>query len=201
MPHATRYTKRNYRNTDGAKALRMVKSLKKATEVKHSTRSLIDASVDNATVQTLISVAAGTTDTTRVGDKIGLRSLRVKGLISAIGSEEGYLRLVIIKLGHATAAAPAVTDIFDTSSPQSFYKLDTVYKFKTVYDQTRYLQSAVAGKATKLWNLDIRVPVKNVIFDNDGTVQTNNYYLFYMHTMPGANVTVTGEARLSFTDS
>lgn len=99
-------------------------------------------------------VAAGTGESNRVGRKITITSLHMRGNVylpttSNSGETSDVFRLVIYLDRHANGATAAVTDILETADVFSFRNLVNSDRFKILHDKTITIdQNAGAGNGT-----------------------------------------------------
>lgn len=117
-------------------------------------------------------VPQGVTDVTRVGRKIRVKSLHMRGSIFLPSSgqpDEGsdVVRMIIYLDKQANKAAPAVLDILETASYQSFNNLNNRGRFLILSDKSTAI-SFTAGEAansfevqrTMKFNKKLNIPVE-----------------------------------------
>lgn len=144
MPYKRKYKKRKYK---GAKAmaslaLKMASRNRKAVEVK-STAASHSGLVSNSGVVTLISgIAEGTDYDDRVGKKIVIKSVQIKGFMANKDSTLGattVIRLMIVRDNSFSGTAPAISDLLLNSNAYSLRnpRPDLLRKYTVLYDTFR----------------------------------------------------------------
>jgi len=88
-----------------------------------------------ARIVLLNGMAQGTTASTRIGRRITMKSVELKGRISAGASGTvSTVRYALVLDKQANAAAPAFTDIYDNSLPESLRNISNKARFQVVWD-------------------------------------------------------------------
>lgn len=162
MPYKRKYKKK--RSYKGAKAmaslaLKMASRNRKAVEVK-STAASHSGLVSNSGVVTLISgIAEGTDYDDRIGKKIVIKSVQIKGFMANNDSTLGdttVIRLMIVRDNSFAGTAPAISDLLLNSNAYSLRnpRPDLLRKYTVLYDTFRANDrdnpSNVFGKYRKL---------------------------------------------------
>lgn len=93
--------------------------------------------IDNGgTIQYVSNVTKGTTDQTRVGNKIVLKSLWLKSCIrTPTTAADQYVRVVVIEDKKPSGALPTWTTIWNTVNPYSFRNEDYITRFRIWHDR------------------------------------------------------------------
>lgn len=180
-------------------------------------RKIFAGSIDTATPgatwaqseTTLVAPTQGTAVDNRLGNKITVRNIMVRGWIYLTGDVPNteycdLLRLVLVQDKQPNGAAPAVTDVFDSDEIHGLWNMDNRQRFRVHADKTYRLKGGDASGA----DLDIvpvhfELPMKVAVTykGNAGTVAdiaTNNFFI-YICTW-GGNCTVDLNWEVDFTD-
>lgn len=145
MPYKRRYRKkRSYKGSKSiaSLALRVAMRNKKAQEIK-TTASSHSGLVSNTGVVNLITgINEGTDYDDRVGKKITLRSLQIKGFMANNDSTLGdttVIRLLIVRANGFSGVAPTIGDILLNSNAYSLRnpRPDLLRKYTVLYDTMR----------------------------------------------------------------
>ncbi len=141
----------------------------------------------------LLGLAQGITDNTRIGRKISLTSIHIKGRIiwnPTIADQVNRCRLMIVLDTQANGAVPAaVTSLLTTANIDSYRNLLTGRRFKVLSDKTYVFNplgtAETVVSATQQINLNFtktwKKPLK-VTYNNIGATITalQNYNVFVM---------------------
>jgi len=169
-----------------------------------------------ATVTLLNPVAQGASVSQRIGKKINLVSLQIRGLIGAPSSATSHLfsecTMLIVYDRKPTGALPAITDILDSASPHSMNKDDNAARFRIV----RRSDVIVVGNAANNIEMGVATNVdafiklkglhtvyKSAATGTIGDIETGALYLVTVGTAsPGATLQATLECsfRLRYVD-
>lgn len=167
------------------------------------------------TVTLLNGIATGTDFTNRIGRKVNIKSLYIKGWLANTGTTtvNTMCRLVVVYDSQSNGAAPAITDVFKAANGTSHLNLDNRDRFKVLYDK-HYALAAVNNTATQAYAGSPTVyPVKlfrklnleeqfNGIAATVGSISTG---AIYMLTFSSANPAGGGvfilSTRIRFQDS
>lgn len=81
--------------------------------------------------------AQGTTANTRLGRRIVMRSILIRGVVSKSTTQtgEGGIRVLLVYDMQANATAPLATDILQSDSIQGVQNLNNSNRFKIIYDK------------------------------------------------------------------
>ncbi len=148
--------KKNGKMSDGSKALKMVKRLKKGIELKHlDTQSTNIIDWNGLFITGFNTMAQGLTDVTRIGDSIVCKSFRLSICYSSF-STNSNVRIIIF--WDKQDQIGAVTDILATSGSSqvtnSAYNYDKRHRFIILYDRLTVLQDptvSISVKHTVKW--------------------------------------------------
>jgi len=105
---------------------------------KSATAVASAGSIFNATLLTMVE---GNTDQTRVGNRITVKSVMLRGIaqIAAnadVGNTSNIIRIIVYLDRQANGATAAVTDILASASYQAFNNLDNSDRFRTLAETT-----------------------------------------------------------------
>ena len=118
-------------------------------------------SMDTTGSITLINgVATGSDFTDRIGRKIILKSVYVRGIIKPVDSQtnDALCRMMVVYDMQANGAAPAITDILKSATSQSQLNMNNRDRFKIIFDKVVALGARdIASGYTGLVNV---VPIK-----------------------------------------
>jgi len=158
-----------------AMALALAKATQKESEVKNYDGSFLDSSLASATVLHMTSIAGGNTNNTRIGDRIKVTRLQglIKYTINYLSVMNGNFRTIIFQDKQQVAGTlPALTDLLDSSSTNSLYRVVTSDRFRVLYENRTTLNLNVADKDTtsELIPFDIKLPAGiTVEYSNSGS--------------------------------
>lgn len=200
--YPTKTKKRAKKPTDGTKALKIVRQIASAREVKYKDIVHINNTISNGTVFQLVpAIAQGDQIDQMSGQSYQLKNIKIKGLVNATTGNYGYIRLIIIRTNaFVDPASLAVTDVLDSSSIYSLYKEKPTLKYTVISDVTRRVNDDVAHEEKQvLWNKNLKVNKVHTI--KSITSIKNNYSLLYIHNFSGAFGALNANVRVYFTDS
>lgn len=102
------------------------------------------------TVTLLNGIATGTDFTNRIGRKVLLKSIYIKGWLSNTDTTTAntMCRLAIVYDSQSNAAAPAITDVFKSINGTTHLNLDNRDRFRILYDK-HYALASVDNTATQ----------------------------------------------------
>jgi len=156
-------------------------------------------------------IPQGTTQNTRIGNKITLKNIRIKGhMVLATNNLTGdRVRVVLFKDKQANGAAAGATDLFETSTLNSFQNMDNTERFEVVkerwYDMNPGTGTGTAGANSLAYYKGFKINHKaNCRIDYSSTagaiteLKSVNYGLFICSDA-GA-VTFDGNVRVTFTE-
>jgi len=100
-----------------------------------------------ARVVLLNGLAQGTTASTRIGRRVTMKSIELKGRVSAGSTGTlAAVRYALVLDKQANAAAPAFTDIYDAALPESLRNISNKARFQVLWDSG--LTAVVGSSAT-----------------------------------------------------
>lgn len=168
----------------------------------------------NANFQLLNGVATGTDYTNRIGRKIIVNSMLIRGnfsnVINVTDSDGAILRLMVICDEQPNGAAPIITDILQTAHYLAPANLNNRGRFKILYDKFLTMNSwshsggvlATGSPGPKTFKLYKRLTLP-VIFNGTGatvgSIQTNSIYLVALCSNTTCNFEFN--SRIRFVDS
>lgn len=196
-----RRIRRTYRRktNDGVKALKIVKTLVKAVEVKTDDLAISSSAIINGSANGLISIGVGDSSSERTGDKVTFKSMHIRGLMTANTANAGWVRVLIVRFPGPLLGPPLATTFMDTASPHSLFKVSSPFKYSVVYDTTRFL-SDDSSHPPKEWLWDKYVKIKNTNYHTDGSNIRNQYVIYYLHDMSSANLSFNATVRTKYVD-
>lgn len=158
-------------------------------------------------------IPQGTTDQTRIGNKITVRNINVRAISAvddagtgALGG--GYLRVIIYVDKQCNGVAATVTDILKSAAINSFRNMDQVDRFlilkdkmiKVTVDSANALHTATS---TTFWKASWKGALPIHYSSTTGAItelRSNNIGMIYISDNPALNAAGTGIARIKFTD-
>lgn len=157
-------------------------------------------------------VPQGTTDVTRVGNKIMIKNINLKGTLTlddqGTGSiPNGIIRIIVFIDKQANGATAAVTDILKTATFASFRNMDQVDRFTILKDKVYTIRcqssnalhtgaSAIYFAMSKKCNIPIHYSSTTGAITE---IKSNNVGLLYIADGTQVNV-ASGASRVKFTD-
>jgi len=154
----------------------------------------------------LTAIAQGSTDTTRVGDRIRLDSLHFSFYFTA-GDTTNLCRIVLFQWFPPSGSfAPVIgTNLFLTTgsilAPISQYLVDFESNFRVLYDKLFYLSTTVTQSGT-IQHIDVRkFPQRNLQYVAGGTSGSGHLYrLVISDSAAVPNPTICSTWLVRFTD-
>lgn len=116
------------------------------------------------------AIAKGTTDTTRVGNEVIVKSIRVRGFASVTpgtGVDQLHRYLVVWDVA-PSGASPAILDILNAVNVYSFINEDNAWRFRILFDETVALNST--AESGSIHELDRTLKVNRKIHFNDNSL-------------------------------
>lgn len=169
-----------------------------------------------AVLNSLCLVPQGTTDQTRVGNKITLKNINLRGFASnddaAAGTlQPGILRVILFVDKQANGATATVTDILQSASISSFRNMDQVDRFvilkdqfyKTVVTVTNSTGTPHSDQGNTLWKMSVKCNIDVHFSSTTGAItelKSNNVGLLYVTDQTTCNAATLGTARVKFID-
>lgn len=198
-------------------AYRMAKSIKRSQEKKYANLTYTSPLSTTFNYWGLHEIAQGDTASTRDGDMITIKSIRMRLCFDISGNNPSgcEVRAVLVQDTQQIAdTAPSATDIFLTNDWNSTYNYPTAQKrFKVLWDRTincdpkAIAYSSVSGN----YNLDTQVFIdkwifprtKNIYFNGVNTtdVQRNGLFLFMAKSNGSTTITPDHRGQVCFLDS
>lgn len=192
MPARRRYRRKHRRfgKRKGRLATKrfVVKQIRKDIETKFYDKGTAvlgtpDAVPATGTPYVLTTPIQGNTDQNRVGDKVRIRGLHVKGQF-AIGDTSQSIRLTIMQYKQATNLhAAAVNELYQsayvntTAAPYAPFTHDYKHIYTPIWDKTWYLDTV----AQPIINFEVKIPMKyvkrEIAFQAGSTDAINHLYL------------------------
>lgn len=181
----------------------------KNIDVSLTTGSNIFVPASTAGVVTLLNgVAQGTTATTRLGRRITMRSLFIKGDVSMAPTTTGAapLRILIVYDMQTNATAPVATDVLTLDQINSPMNLSNSRRFKTLCDIEIPCLGAQGPQAVQ-WSRYIKL--NHAVEFNTGSagtvgdIQTGSVYMLTYQNggLLVANPTTLVYTRIRFSDN
>lgn len=164
--------------------------------------SAIDA--DSLPVVTKLTwPAQGLTDTTRIGDKIELIGIEIRGHIQ-FQVLTGHVRLILFQWQADDTVLPVLADILDSSglgAEVDHYAHNNRNKYKILWDRSFNNHSGGVNFRTSFKKY-LKPTRKNIIFDNAAVTATKgSIFLLSMGTGADGTDTYTMVARMFYRDS
>lgn len=170
-----------------------------------------DAST-TGTVVALNHMAAGDTALTRDGNKIRMKSIQLKWTSELESlAQNAVVRVMIVYDRQPNAAAPSIataaTGPLESISVNALRRVDTVTRFKVLYDNTYSLNNTNDTAGAFQIRFDecfVKIPedcqLASFVDGNAGAPSTGGLYLMYMSTVASGatDVSMDGRARLRF---
>lgn len=113
------------------------------------------ATTTGTVVSSLLAIPQGTTEVTRVGGKINVCNINMRGQVRGLTATgvPGAVRWMLILDKQCNGAAPAVTDILTSAAINSFLNMDNVDRFQVLKDKM-IVNNFGAISPTPLWYLN-----------------------------------------------
>lgn len=191
------------------------RSLPLSFEKKYFDTSVI--STGDATAGVIIPslnlIAQGTTDQSRVGNKITIRNINIHAYCNnddqLTAAYAGSNVRVIVYLDKQTnGAAAGVTDLLKTAAITSFRNMDQVDRFvilvdKIVFNPVESANAAHTSNQRHYWSVNKKCNIPVHFSSTTGgitEVRSNNIGILYVTDEANANSAANGIARVKFTD-
>jgi len=160
-----------------------------------------------------LAIAQGTTENTRVGGKITVVNVNFRGELTGVNDSSQVpevARFIFLWDKQANGAQPAVTDILQTASVNSFLNMDNVERFQVIKDKMVTMDTNTYDAAstdavyvdTKLIKLNYKCSVPIHYSSTTGAItelKSNNLILLLI-SMNGVCF-YRGRMRVKFTDA
>lgn len=176
----------------------------------------IGANVQDASGQEIVKVPEGNGESNRVGRKIVVTDIMMKGVITILSTETQALtsdsiRILLVQDLQCNGAQPSDTDILETATFNSWRNLANSGRFKILMDQAYPMQCASGGGSTGTvygeskkqisFYKKCHIPIE---YDNSATtgavatVRSNNLVLMYCSDT--GNCSIVNNVRIRYTD-
>ncbi len=197
--------KKRKRESDGKKALKMVRRMKSAVEVKHFDFSVSDPDVNyNGEFRTINEVPLGDTGETRDGDSLFMTSYEIRGRweIGVTGDKNTMRIIVLLDKGGLLVTTPG--DLMEVSATQfgvvSAYAQDNRHNWTLLADRT---YSMYDNKPVVPFHFKGKLNKKVQYSDGSTTAFTKNALrIYYISNAAGATgPTINFYSRVFFSDN
>lgn len=182
------------------------------------------ATMEDATIKCISAVALGNTESTRIGRKMSIVGLNIRGTVNAAVLEaqvnpmaESYCRIVIVCDKQTNAADITPANVYDEGQTENwlaFRNLQFSTRFRILMDKTIVIkpnlvaQGAIDLFATNLtkipwnFNLTLKRPI-NVLYKADdaeiASITDNSIHVIGVCSSTGPTPSLSYQARLRFT--
>lgn len=189
---------------------------KQNVEKKFKDTSLVNAGDASGGIffSSLVTMLQGTTDQTRVGNKITVTNVNLRLIpnldsLNGIQIQNGHLRVLLYVDHQANGAAVAnTTDILETADITSFRNLDTVDRFTMLHDETYnlncYSQSSTTsadGSILITIGKKLNLPIHYGANAGDITdLRSANIGILFIANQVAVNIASRGTARIKYID-
>lgn len=191
------------------------RSIPGSIEKKYFETSIVNvgSNIAGSVLNSLNLVPQGTTDQTRIGNKISIRNINIHGYMSyddqttgAFGA--GNLRVILFVDKQCNGATALVTDILKSASIESFRNMDQVDRFTIlkdiVFEGPQLVANALhTSQTTKYWSLSAKCDLPIHFSSTTGAItelRSNNIGMLYITDGAAVNPASLGVARVKFTD-
>jgi len=191
------------------------RSLPLSIEKKYLDTSVIDTSdaTSGVIIPSLNLVPQGTTDVTRVGNKITIRNINIHGYCNNDDQTTGTfagsnVRVMVFLDKQANGGPAAVTDLLTTAAITSFRNMDQVDRFvilvdKIIHNPVVATNALHTSNGRHYWNVNKKCMIPVHFSSTTGAiteVRSNNVGILYVTDTSSANAAANGRARIKFTD-
>jgi len=161
------------------------------------------------TIATLTAITLGTTDQTRVGDKIKCYSMKMQYYLAASGSAYVTSARVLVVQVNQLNSGLSYSQILESAylgtlnAPNAQYANDYKDNFKVLYDRTHMLQyvpaagNAIVGATVRI----NKFPMGPVKYVAGGSNHYNGIYVLAISSEQTATPNFYGTFRLKYTDA
>jgi len=157
----------------------------------------------------LCLVPQATTDITRIGNKMFLKNIRIKGRVTLpTATTFDQVRIILYKDMQTNGAAAGVTDLLASADENSFLNMNNTGRFKVIKDKIIDLNPVIGVSSTsntpyvRQFKMNHKANCRIDYSSNTGAItelRSNNYAVLVIST--NGLATITGIARITFTDS
>lgn len=191
------------------------RSLPLSFEKKYFDTTVIDTSdaTSGVIINSLNLVPQGTTDQTRVGNKITIRNINIHAYSNnddqtTLAFAGSNIRVIVYLDKQANGAAAAVTDILNTAAITSFRNMDQVDRFvilvdKVVFNPVECANALHTSNQRHYWSVNKKCNIPVHFSSTTGAiteVRSNNIGILYISDFASGNSAANGRARVKFTD-
>lgn len=113
------------------------------------------AAPDNPAVANLVGIKQGTTKNTRIGNKLHLYQIRIKGQVELASQANGdVIRVILVQDTQANGATPAISDVLEgngaggAATIDSFQNMDNIDRFRILKDKYVNLNALIGVSST-----------------------------------------------------
>lgn len=167
-----------------------------------------------AVLNSLNLVPQGTTDVTRIGNKIRITNINCHGYANnddqttaAFGG--GNLRVILFQDKQCNGATAAVTDILKSANIQSFRNMDQVDRFNILYDKVHHIPIMATNAlhtsyGARYWKINKKCNIDVHFSSTTGAIteiRSNNIGILYISDQATVNACNQGTARVKFIDA
>lgn len=185
------------------------KLLAKQAETKYFELGVTATGVDYAgTLTNLTVVPQGTTDSTRIGDKLVIRGLNIKYEVIAADSTQ-MVRVMLFQWHPNTQLlSPIMSDILvsttlsTTNAPLANNVWDYQNQYTVLYDRVHRLDSLEKASDIVRKNINLRYAKKTIVFYAATTAASEHIYMLVVSDSSAApHPTIQYQTRLTYDDS
>lgn len=127
-------------------------------------------------VQNCFDIAQGNTDETRNGEKLRVKSLQIKALITKnTNAVQTLFKLVVVKIPTSHSDTAPQTQVFKTQYINSFRNMEYTKKFQVIYTKTISLTAITPRKQIEKY-LKLDIPV-SYTSSSANSVEANQYVI------------------------
>jgi len=207
IPRARRGDETHYNDCTFSEALTQAGNLLTFTSV-----SPTSAAPDNPAGDSLNLIAQGTTKNERIGNKLMLHAIRLKGSLimpTSATSTNSWARIVLVLDKQANGAVPAPSDIFESTAAATtdlfaFQNMDNADRFQIIKDKRINIEPAGYGvqstsqaQVVKFFKMNHKCKTEIAYSSTTGAiteVKSNNYVVVLFSS--AGSVTFTGKSRV-----
>lgn len=199
------------------RAERKVKDIARAREIKYHNYTNANNMDTSGVIECLTEIPQGDTASTRDGNQVSLRSIRLTAKVQndgTAGISSTYRIIVFQDKQQVSDTSPAVGDVLLSASPISNYNYpDVTKRFKILYDKLFTIRndafyntsttSATSLPGARVLRKFLYPTMKNAKYNGTtGTdYQKNMVYILYIADTAEAGNTLDVRCQVSFTDS
>jgi len=117
-----------------------------------------------------VVIPTGTGESDRIGRKVTIKSLAIRGTLYLNGNEE-KVRMILVQDQQANGAVFTVANVLETADENAHYNLENQMRFKILSDQTFVMNNTTAVGAVNIKHFQKYLRL-NVPIEYDNTVAT-----------------------------